>query len=61
MANPFNWVAEESTPLSIRKHAEEVLRSVKRARYGRGRKYRLVKICNAPLTYKEVLIENDKQ
>jgi len=60
MSNLFNWVAEEGTPASVRRQAEEVLRRVKRQRYGRGQRYRLVKIADIPLTYKEVPIEDNK-
>lgn len=54
-----NWVHTESTSYQ-RQTALQLLAKIKRRRYGRGKKYRLVKICNSPLTYKEVEIKDEE-
>lgn len=50
-----NWV----TPFyQNMEHIEAIrlLEKVKKQRYGRNQKYKLVKVCDAPLTFKEVRI-----
>jgi len=55
-----NWIHTEESPSYRRQQALQLLAKVKRRLYGRGKKYRLVKICNAPLTYKEVEIKDEE-
>jgi len=50
-----NWVTESNITYNF-EEARNVLKSVKRERYCRGKKYKLVKICDHPLTYKEVKV-----
>jgi hypothetical protein len=50
-----NWTKEFTTK-EFHKKATKVLTDLKKQRYTKDKKYRLVKICDCPLTFKELLI-----
>ena len=58
-SSPLNWVAENAIKSEL-KHAQVVLNKVKQERYTRRKQYRLVKVNDHPLTFKEVLVEDKK-
>jgi hypothetical protein len=58
-SSPLNCVAENAIKSEL-KHAQVVLNNVKRERYTRRKQYRLVKVWDHPLTFKEVLVEDKK-
>jgi hypothetical protein len=58
MSSITNWVSAEANVAKVQA-ASEVLVNVKRQRYAGGRKkYKLVKVGDHPVTYKEVLVED---
>ena len=59
-SSPLNWVAENAIKSEL-KHAQVVLNKVKQERYTRRKQYRLVKVGDHPLTYREELIVDQKK
>ena len=60
MASLTNWVSSETNVGAVRS-AQIVLEQLKRERYTRHKHYRLVKIGDHPLTYREELITDQKK
>jgi hypothetical protein len=64
MASITNWVSNDTNVGAVRS-AQVILEQVKRVRYaGKGKnfkQYRLVKIGDHPLTYREELITDEKK
>ena len=58
MSSITNWVSGEANVVKVH-IATGVLAEAKKLKYAGGRKkYRMVKISDHPLTYKEVLVED---
>jgi hypothetical protein len=57
MAYGDNWT-KESTPKELKKKANKVLDQLKKDRSGRV--FKLIKVCDKPLTYKEIEIKDEK-
>ena len=61
MSSITNWVSADANIAKVQA-ATTVLADIKRQRYAGGKKkYKLVKVGDHPLTFKEVLIENTVQ
>ena len=60
MASITNWVSSDTNVGAVRS-AQVILEQVKRERYTRRKQYRLVKIGDHPLTYREELITDEKK
>ena len=59
MTLEINWARRENK-ISESKKAEDTLKEVKRRRYSRNKKYKLVKIRDHPLTYIEVEVKDEE-
>ena len=60
MSGTANWVNTESDLARVQS-AQLTLDKVKHNRYNRHNKYQLVKVCDHPATWKEVLVEGSNE
>jgi hypothetical protein len=60
MGSITNWVSNDTNVGAVR-DAQVVLEQLKRERYTRHKHYRLVKVGDHPLTFREELITDEKK